>query len=217
MPAQDTEAAYIMLTSEEDGTHLVKAKVHMDGAYQRQQGACGAQRASVTCCCRCPRPPSLPGCCARAHAARASVLGHAARCCWPFTLAYCRVCGADTILSWNEPETGLDYALSFQEPDGCTEVWEQICAVQGRSSDDGPLEQNEQLAAQGTVDGGVGAPSAEQISLPACELRNLGAIPELLSEVDACVEIPQAGLVRSLNVHVSASVALYEFARQHPI
>ena len=37
---QDTETAYIMLTSEEDGSHLVKAKVHMEGAYQRQQGAC---------------------------------------------------------------------------------------------------------------------------------------------------------------------------------
>lgn len=32
----------------------------------------------------------------------------------------------DTILSWNEPETGIDHALSFQEPDGCIiELWEQ--------------------------------------------------------------------------------------------
>ena len=76
---QDAEGAYITLISEEDGAHLVKAKVHMEGTYQRQQ---------------------------------------------------------DTILSWHEPETGLDYALSFQEPEGCTEVWEQICALQGRSADD---------------------------------------------------------------------------------
>ena len=36
--SQDSEQAYIMLTSEEDGGHLVKAKVHR-GQYQRQQGA----------------------------------------------------------------------------------------------------------------------------------------------------------------------------------
>ena len=28
----------------------------------------------------------------------------------------------DTIISWNEPDTGVDYALSFQNPDGCTEL-----------------------------------------------------------------------------------------------
>jgi protein phosphatase-4 regulatory subunit 3 len=28
----------------------------------------------------------------------------------------------DTIVSWNEPETGVDYALSFQDPEGCTEL-----------------------------------------------------------------------------------------------
>ena len=44
----------------------------------------------------------------------------------------------DTILSWNEPETGIDHALSFQEPDGCTELWEQICSLQGRDADRQP-------------------------------------------------------------------------------
>merc|ERR1719310_2170785 len=27
----------------------------------------------------------------------------------------------ETIISWNEPESGVDYALSFQDADGCTE------------------------------------------------------------------------------------------------
>ena len=36
----------------------------------------------------------------------------------------------------------------------------------------------------------------------------------LLAEVDRCVEIPQLGIVRSLNVHVSASIAVWEFTRQ---
>ena len=35
--------------------------------------------------------------------------------------------------------------------------------------------------------------------------------------MDACVEIPQAGVVRSLNVHVSGSLLLWEYARQQRI
>lgn len=36
----------------------------------------------------------------------------------------------------------------------------------------------------------------------------------LLQAVDYCVEIPQFGVVRSLNVHVSGSVLVWEYARQ---
>lgn len=36
----------------------------------------------------------------------------------------------------------------------------------------------------------------------------------LQSVVDVCVEIPQSGVTRSLNVHVSASLALFEYTRQ---
>ena len=32
--------------------------------------------------------------------------------------------------------------------------------------------------------------------------------------LDACVEIPQLGIVRSLNVHVSAALMVWEFTRQ---
>ena len=44
-----------------------------------------------------------------------------------------------------------------------------------------------------------------------------GLPPELLALMDATVEIPQAGVVRSLNVHVSAALAMYEYARQQPV
>jgi len=37
---------------------------------------------------------------------------------------------------------------------------------------------------------------------------------ELLNAVDVCVEIPQAGVIRSLNVHASASIAIFEYTRQ---
>ncbi|KAG6868759.1 hypothetical protein C0993_011028 [Termitomyces sp. T159_Od127] len=35
----------------------------------------------------------------------------------------------DTLIVWTEPN-GVDYALSFQDPEGCTEVWNFICEVQ---------------------------------------------------------------------------------------
>jgi hypothetical protein len=35
----------------------------------------------------------------------------------------------DTLIVWTEPD-GVDYALSFQDPDGCSEVWNFILEVQ---------------------------------------------------------------------------------------
>ncbi|XP_063679256.1 probable methyltransferase TARBP1 [Bolinopsis microptera] len=46
--------------------------------------------------------------------------------------------------------------------------------------------------------------------------RERDGIPvELLSHLDVCVEIPQLGLIRSLNVHVSASIMIWEYSKQH--
>ena len=41
-----------------------------------------------------------------------------------------------------------------------------------------------------------------------------GIPAELLSLLDVCVEIPQFGVLRSLNVHVSASIMLYKYTEQ---
>jgi tRNA G18 (ribose-2'-O)-methylase SpoU len=41
-----------------------------------------------------------------------------------------------------------------------------------------------------------------------------GVPAPLLRLLRACVEIPQSGLIRSLNVHVSGAIAAYEYARQ---
>ena len=35
--------------------------------------------------------------------------------------------------------------------------------------------------------------------------------------LDDCVEIPQLGIVRSLNVHVSAAICLWEYTKQNSI
>ena len=37
---------------------------------------------------------------------------------------------------------------------------------------------------------------------------------QFLSFVDTCVEIPQLGIIRSLNVHVSGSICIWEFTKQ---
>ena len=33
--------------------------------------------------------------------------------------------------------------------------------------------------------------------------------------IDTCVEIPQCGVIRSLNVHVSGALLMWEFVKQH--
>jgi len=38
---------------------------------------------------------------------------------------------------------------------------------------------------------------------------------EFIHLLDECIEIPQLGIIRSLNVHVSASVLIWEYTRQH--
>ncbi|KEP60005.1 UNVERIFIED_CONTAM: RNA methyltransferase, TrmH family protein [Hammondia hammondi] len=39
----------------------------------------------------------------------------------------------------------------------------------------------------------------------------------LLALMDACVEIPQLGLIRSLNVHVTAAMVVWEYTKQHSL
>jgi len=37
---------------------------------------------------------------------------------------------------------------------------------------------------------------------------------EFLQMVDTCVEIPQLGIIRSLNVHVSGAISIWEYSKQ---
>jgi len=37
---------------------------------------------------------------------------------------------------------------------------------------------------------------------------------EVIQVLDMCVEIPQLGVIRSLNVHVSAAIAVWEYTKQ---
>lgn len=48
--------------------------------------------------------------------------------------------------------------------------------------------------------------------------REREGIPvQLLQLLDHTVEIPQLGIIRSLNVHVSGAIALYEYSKQHSV
>jgi protein phosphatase-4 regulatory subunit 3 len=46
----------------------------------------------------------------------------------------------DTLIVWTEPN-GVDYALSFQDPEGCAEVWAFIMEVQPHLQGDGEFLQ----------------------------------------------------------------------------
>lgn len=48
-----------------------------------------------------------------------------------------------------------------------------------------------------------------------CRNEKDGIPANLLSVLDVAVEIPQLGVVRSLNVHVSGALFVWEYARQH--
>ena len=37
---------------------------------------------------------------------------------------------------------------------------------------------------------------------------------EFLQAVDVCIEIPQLGVIRSLNVHVTGALAIWEYTKQ---
>ncbi|RLN39238.1 uncharacterized protein C2845_PM01G00170 [Panicum miliaceum] len=60
----------------------------------------------------------------------------------------------------------------------------------------------------------------DQFSFPRRTVLVLGrekeGIPvDIIHVLDGCVEIPQLGVVRSLNVHVSGAIAAWEYTRQH--
>ena len=59
-------------------------------------------------------------------------------------LTYTLPDATETLIVWTEPD-GVDYALSFQDPEGCAEVWQFIEEVQRHMNAGG--EFNHALAA----------------------------------------------------------------------
>lgn len=64
--------------------------------------------------------------------------------------------------------------------------------------------------------------SLQEFSFPRCSALLVGhekyGIPvELLERVDCCVQIPQYGVIRSLNVHVSSAISIWHYTTQHSV
>ena len=43
----------------------------------------------------------------------------------------------------------------------------------------------------------------------------LGIPVDLIQLLDECIEIPQVGIIRSLNVHISGAIMVWEYCKQH--
>lgn len=48
-----------------------------------------------------------------------------------------------------------------------------------------------------------------------CSNEREGIPVEVIHLLDDCVEIPQFGVIRSLNVHVSGALMIWEYTKQH--
>ena len=117
----------------------------------------------------------------------------------------------DNIITWEErrppPEQSVDLALSFQENDGCLEIWNQIQEVQGNYSAGGGRASSGDDA-DGEEGGAIG-PAAypagmgllrhhlafELRELPEPSLANLAAIRDQLSGCDPRHREPYAGML----------------------
>jgi protein phosphatase-4 regulatory subunit 3 len=98
----------------------------------------------------------------------------------------------ETIITWTDPESEADYALSFQENEGCNDMWDQILSVQGRLNGGGA--EGSHVLGRGLADGGEmmvmgGARAGEaaggvfpEIELPSVTPGNLEKIAEIVND-----------------------------------
>ena len=84
----------------------------------------------------------------------------------------------DTIVTWTNPETREDVALSFQEAAGAQEVWEIICQVQGRS----PLyDGTDEAGGGGSGSGQLSDGGSSDLKLPMPDMQNLQQLQDVVS------------------------------------
>jgi tRNA G18 (ribose-2'-O)-methylase SpoU len=101
---------------------------------------------------------------------------------------------AEKWIQWEEvPETGLIAYLRRKKQKGYTAVGiEQTADSESMASYQFPERAVVVLGSEGK-----------------------GIPPGILPFLDVCVEIPQFGLIRFLNVHVTGALAMYEYTKQH--
>ncbi|KFD58916.1 hypothetical protein M513_00079 [Trichuris suis] len=88
-----------------------------------------------------------------------------------------------TLIVWTESENN-DMALSFQDKQGCDEVWESICKVQGKDpSFDTTQDANSDSVSDDDVgeNGAVKLASEPLIELPPCDIAHLKEIHDFIT------------------------------------
>lgn len=96
----------------------------------------------------------------------------------------------DTLVVWTEPD-GSDLALSFQEPEGCNEVWDFLTEVQLHfmlNKDTSYSAEDRRHSMRGPYSDEADEMHAPPFRLPAPMLDNLGTIEQELRE--ACAQSP---------------------------
>ncbi|GLB34125.1 putative DUF625-domain-containing protein [Lyophyllum shimeji] len=87
----------------------------------------------------------------------------------------------DTLIVWTEPD-GVDYALSFQDPEGCAEVWEFICDVQRHMKTSGEDPPNADAS----------PPGPEQTSVTTASIIRSGHLPRpelgIIPEIERAIK-----------------------------
>ncbi|RCI10541.1 hypothetical protein L249_4360 [Ophiocordyceps polyrhachis-furcata BCC 54312] len=84
----------------------------------------------------------------------------------------------ETLIVWQEPDSGVDMALSFQEADGCAMIWFTDTAVAGASPRAFPVvvRRTNNGGADDTLDDDLAMEMPPAVSLPPAELGNLAEI-----------------------------------------
>ena len=101
----------------------------------------------------------------------------------------------ETLIVWTEPD-GVDYALSFQDPEGCAEVWSFITEVQRMHSATGPFTfLNVDNYANGHTEeqGGPSSPLAgEPTNITTAQIIRSGHLPHptlgIIPEIDRAIK-----------------------------
>ncbi|XP_003379263.1 SMEK protein [Trichinella spiralis] len=89
----------------------------------------------------------------------------------------------ETLIVWTEADNS-DFALSFQEKQGCDEVWRGICGAQGRdpaqeSSDD--TTQDSGSDEDSVENGALNTVNSPTLQLPPCDLLHLKEINDVIA------------------------------------
>ena len=118
------------------------------------------------------------------------------------------------------PDAAVARTKDFQRVAVTADQWIPVVEVRPRNLRAWLVEKKARGYAIVALEQATNSTSLVDAALPTPAVLLLGrekeGVPnDLMDLVDVCVEIPQLGVVRSLNVHVSGALCIWHFARQH--